>query len=104
MIIFGLENIPIRTLLNLYMFRVGLQVLNSLVLTESSGLFSDLDYSWIAPSSPTASRGRESAETRYLTTHSEGSWYKPRMPTIPNVVFCGFPRRKGNAGIVFPQT
>ena len=28
----------------LYMFRVGLQVLNSFILTESSGLFSDLDY------------------------------------------------------------
>ena len=28
----------------LYMFRVGLQVLNLFILTESSGLFSDLDY------------------------------------------------------------
>ena len=28
----------------LYMCRVGLQVLNSFILTESSGLFSDLDY------------------------------------------------------------
>jgi len=28
----------------LYMFRVGLQVLNSFISTESSGLFSDLDY------------------------------------------------------------
>ena len=28
----------------LYMFRVGLQVLSSFILTESSGLFSDLDY------------------------------------------------------------
>ena len=27
----------------LYMFRAGLQVLNSFILTESSGLFSDLD-------------------------------------------------------------
>ena len=29
----------------LYMLRVVLQIVNSLILTESSGLFSDLDYS-----------------------------------------------------------
>ena len=44
-----------------FMFRVDLQVINTFTLTESSGLFSDLDYSWIARSSSTASRGRECA-------------------------------------------
>jgi len=44
-------------------------------------------------------RGRESADTRYLTTHSGGSWFTPWMPTILNEVFCGFPRQKANAGI-----
>jgi len=61
----------------LYKFREGLQVLNSFLLNESSGVFSDLDYSWIVRSSLTASRGRESADTRYLTTHSGGSWFTP---------------------------
>ena len=41
-IIFCLESVLLCKLL--YMFRVGLQVLNSFILTESSGLFSDLDY------------------------------------------------------------
>ena len=54
----------------LYMFRVGLQVLNSFILTESNGLFSDLD-------SSQSTRGRESANTRHLTTHSGGSWFTP---------------------------
>ena len=77
------------------MFRVGLQVLNSFILTESVVSFQTL-----------TTRGRESANTRYLTTHSGGSWFTPWMPTILYVVFCGFPRQKANAGIdpSFPQT
>jgi len=37
-----------------YIFWIGFQVLTSLILTKSRGLFSDLDYSWIARGSPTA--------------------------------------------------
>ena len=60
-IIFCLESVSTKLL---YMFRVGLQVLNSFILTESSGLFSNLDY-------------KRAADTRYLTSHSGGSWFTP---------------------------